>query len=201
MKSALLVAMTPILFLRLTTSSQTEVVELCNTIRDVPLKDYHSGSHATYNVNKYSVPWLNVELSTGKVRRFDGRHRAARMLNADKSAEMPVMIHFVRSAYIITWSTVVPENGVNAHTNHARTCTSLDEASKLYSELSAAKSKLDVEILDKIDILQGYPVKTDNTMVSQRPFTCNDLPSRLLNCMDSNIVVPTIGMKCTVVGG
>jgi len=100
-ESALLTVMHPEDFLKLSATEST-INKMKDTVKDVPLADYKSGKHPTYNVNKYSCPWLTVDSATGKVIESDGKHRATRTLLGN-STKLPVLLHFSKHYYSVSW--------------------------------------------------------------------------------------------------
>lgn len=101
-KSIKLVVVTPHDFLRLTTTGANNIAFLRNKVRDVPFADYKAGAHPTFNVKKYTCPWIMVDLNTNRIVAADGRHRAARQLNAGpEHSRLPVLVHCCRSQHYV----------------------------------------------------------------------------------------------------
>ncbi len=96
--AALLAVMDPMDFIRLTCKTEKEVETVLSNAK-VGLDDFNASIDPDFSYTQYNAPFLDISWPDGRVRKHEGRHRAARVAKAG-GKKFPVAIFFVDRGYI-----------------------------------------------------------------------------------------------------
>lgn len=212
---ALIVTMKPEDFIRLTTDSQESYDRIFQQTK-VDLDTYRAGTNPEMNADWHGMPYLTVEIETGRVGNHEGRHRAAMVARAGGTS-FPVGIIFkAPKQYVVTYEKVdytdwdggeTPES-----TDEEETFLTWRAAEAREAELKAESRDLDTpEYYYRVNIdtrgggtMKGSPrspAYNDGDAWTYSAWNASDMPAQLIGQFDKSIVVPTSEMKVGVAKG
>ena len=205
---AFICVMQPSDFLRLTTEND-EHLEQIHTDEFSDLETFANDGHERYKKSNYSMPFLNIEFETGKVKGHEGRHRAA-MVEKAGGRSFPCMIMFKETEKWRLTYDKASRTGDESHDPDG-------EVEEFFPNEAAVKARVDtlrsLNTLHKFDYyyeemkwekvsgygtMKGSPRSKDWDYDSWKP---EDIPQRFIGQFDPMVVVPTLRMKFGPVKG
>lgn len=184
---ALVAVMRPEQFIRLTTKNEAEFQQIM---------DQTTNGLDKYDKQQYGIPFLDVNMTDGRIYGHEGRHRAAMVFKAGGD-KFPVVIVLRRTKWIVSWE-IEDEGLSDDEALQSKTFYDEDEAQTFMFEqkLAAIGSNINnVQMRRYSDTMKGSPAASDPSNWKYAPYRPDDLPPILRGQFNQYITVKTDKMK------
>jgi hypothetical protein len=196
--AAFVCVMSPMDFIRLTTTNQYEIDQIFS--QDSPsVEDYKNGNHEYMRMDNHYMPFLRIVYPDGNVTGHEGRHRAAMIYKAGGKTFPCVLLPKPRVSYELSYRL--------SDTNRAGEEEYFDNEQQAEIRQSMLRAETDEEGYRKYqdislrtmypDFLKGHPERSDGW--DKAAWKNEDAPKQLIGQFNPNVVVTNF--KCGIVKG